>query len=193
MSDMDITVLELTRERDALLVENQMHRGNWEGMVHFISRSLGVENKTCEEICDAVDALLVENRRLIKCLATANANHEKFERLSYLREDENEKLIVENRELKEGWEGCRKMASDFAFALMDNQNIKPFSDPFLTDLLSYHREQVVELRGRTFSHPPVNSASDDPRGGYDDAETVVSTTDRIAFHRRAVKVLEGLV
>lgn len=134
MSDLDITVLELTRERDALLVENR-------------------------ELQEAT----AYNRKMASDYGEELLN-----------------LRTENRELKEG-------------RISELMTTPEGPDPFLTDLLSYHQEQVVNLRGRTYMMPPVPNGECKRTGSYENPESVHATNEWIAFHRRAVGVLEGLV
>lgn len=109
---------------------------------------------------------------------------------------ERDALLVENRELKD-LEGYQYQGKGFGNDLNEEQR------EGLRALLAYHWKQVVELRGKTFNIPPAHAegkprnesweAYDKRVGSYDKPETVVAHTDRIAFHRRAVGVLEGLV
>ena len=69
-------------------------------------------HKLLEEAAAALESLRAEVERLTGCLATANANHEQFERQWYLERGHTERLDEALREAKETmlsqvkWEAC---------------------------------------------------------------------------------------
>ena len=95
------------------------------------------------DVCKALLSLAADNERLRGCLARANENHEKFERLWYLVQDERDSLRAERSALGVEIDGSKRMINEAIHRWQDVTAERDAYRSMLCDLMAFAKPMSI--------------------------------------------------